>query len=265
MYDNMDKTNYILGATTVFSPLSCENTSDYQQMESSRYFLLSSSRSITWSLPNFLFSQTFTCFSRRRDRSSSKLREERSPSDQGSPKSAFENAHKNIREMAHFRTKSDITPTATNNTKPSKTFSLSRSKSIASARDKWKISSSYGLLPFLSRDSSKSNLNESGERSSQENMNREIEGLQAKFKSESQERQRLERKIEKIVKLYDQSQVWNMILSCSKIAPEPFFFEGWSVRTPGPAEAHAGGIEWVAESDVQQPRKEVRGQDGGVR
>ena len=38
-------------------------------------------------------------------------------------------------------------------------------------------------------------------------MNREIEGLQAKFKTESQERQRLERKIEKIVKLYDQSQV----------------------------------------------------------
>ena len=145
--------------------------------------------------------------SRRRDRSSSKLREERSPSDQSSPKSAFENAHKNIREMAHFRTKSDITPTATNNTKPSKTFSLSRSKSIASARDKWKISSSYGLLPFLSRDSSKSNLNESGERSSQENMNREIEGLQAKYKTESQERQRLERKMEKIVKLYDQSQV----------------------------------------------------------
>ena len=145
--------------------------------------------------------------SRRRDRSSSKLREERSPSDQGSPKSAFENVQKNIREMAHFRTKSDITPTATNNTKPSKTFSLSRSKSIASARDKWKISSSYGLLPFLSRDSSKSNLNESGERSSQENMNREMEGLQAKFRSESQERQRLERKIEKIVKLYDQSQV----------------------------------------------------------
>ena len=49
MYDNMDiiNTNYVLGATTVFSPLSCENTSDYQQMESSRYFLLSSSRSIT--------------------------------------------------------------------------------------------------------------------------------------------------------------------------------------------------------------------------
>ena len=38
-------------------------------------------------------------------------------------------------------------------------------------------------------------------------MNREMEGLQAKLRSESQERQRLERKIEKIVKLYDQSQV----------------------------------------------------------
>ena len=147
-------------------------------------------------------------YSRRRDRSSSKLREERSPSDHGSPKSAFEIVHKNIREMAHLRTKSDITPTATGNSvKPSKTFSLSRSKSIASARDKWKISSSYGLLPFLSRDSSKSNLNESGEKSSQENMNRELEGLQAKCKLESQERQRLEREIEKIVKLYDQSQV----------------------------------------------------------
>ena len=169
--------------------------------------MLSSSRSIPDPYLIFCFHNLLLVYSRRRDRSSSKLREERSPSDQGSPKSAFENAHKNIREMAHFRTKSDITPTATNNTKPSKTFSLSRSKSIASARDKWKISSSYGLLPFLSRDSSKSNLNESGERSSQENMNREIEGLQAKFKSESQERQRLERKIEKIVKLYDQSQV----------------------------------------------------------
>ena len=32
--------HFFPGATTVFSPLSCENTSDYQQMESSRYNLI---------------------------------------------------------------------------------------------------------------------------------------------------------------------------------------------------------------------------------
>ena len=29
---------------------------------------------------------------------------------------------------------------------------MSRSKSIASARDRWKLSSSYGLLPFLGKE-----------------------------------------------------------------------------------------------------------------
>ena len=58
MYDNMDnETNSVLGATTVFSPLSCENTSDYQQMESSRYFmsLLSSCSGPYLVLTYFLF------------------------------------------------------------------------------------------------------------------------------------------------------------------------------------------------------------------
>ena len=133
-----------------------------------------------------------------------------SPSDNSSPKSAMELAHKTIKEVAHSRTKSDITPTATtNNGKSSKTFSLSRSKSIASARDKWKISSSYGLLPFLSKDNSKNNLNESLDKSSDEHLKKESDNLRLRLNTELQERQRLEREVDRIVKLYDQCQVNN--------------------------------------------------------
>ena len=89
---------------------------------------------------------------RRREKSKSK---EDSPTDNASPKSAIE-----LKNIAHSRTKSDITPTATgSNNRISKPFkSLNRSKSIASARDKWKISSSYGLLPFLTKDNSKNSF-----------------------------------------------------------------------------------------------------------
>ena len=137
-----------------------------------------------------------------------------SPSDNSSPKSAMELAHKTIKEVAHSRTKSDITPTATtNNGKSSKTFSLSRSKSIASARDKWKISSSYGLLPFLSKDNSKNNLNESLDKSD-EHLKKESDNLRLRLNTELQERQRLEREVDRIVKLYEQCQV--IITECHR-------------------------------------------------
>ena len=152
------------------------------------------------------------CFlsSRRRDKSCSKLKEENSPSlENGSPKSAIEIAHKTIKEITHSRTKSDITPTATgsNSGKSTKTFSLSRSKSIASARDKWKISSSYGLLPFLSKENSKNNLNDSLDKSSDEHLKKESDTLRLRLNTETQERQRLEREVDRFVKLYDQCQV----------------------------------------------------------
>ena len=117
----------------------------------------------------------FLC--RRREKNSAKLKED-TTSDHGSPKSAMESVHKNLREMAHFRTKSDVTPTASSGSgaraSGGRTFSLSRSKSIASARDKWKLSTSYGLLPFLSRDNSKNNLHEGSEKSSEEYLNKEL-------------------------------------------------------------------------------------------
>ena len=49
----------------------------------------------------------------------------------------------------YSRTKSDITQSGS---KVGRSFTLSRSKSIASARDRWKLSSSYGLLPFLGKE-----------------------------------------------------------------------------------------------------------------
>jgi C-terminal processing protease CtpA/Prc len=60
-------------------------------------------------------------------------------SNNGSPQS--------LKDVSHVRTKSDITPSGS---KAGRSFTLSRSKSIASARDRWKLSASYGLLPFLS-------------------------------------------------------------------------------------------------------------------
>ena len=102
--------------------------------------------------------------------------------------------------------------------KSSKTFSLSRSKSIASARDKWKISSSYGLLPFLSKENSKNNLNDSLDKSSDEHLRKESDNLRLRLNTETQERQRLEREVDRFVKLYDQCQVkFNikvMLISC---------------------------------------------------
>ena len=152
--------------TTVFSPLSVDNTSDYQQMECSR----------------------------RRDKNSSKLKEE-SPTESVSP-------HRTFKEVAHMRTKSDITPTlsSTGSGKSSRSFSLSRSKSIASARDKWKFSNSYGLLPFLNRDL-KHNLNESIEKGAED-----VDSLRRRLNTESQERQRLEREVGKLVKMNEQFQ-----------------------------------------------------------
>ena len=51
--------------------------------------------------------------------------------------------------LHYSRTKSDITQSGS---KVGRSFTLSRSKSIASARDRWKLSSSYGLLPFLGKE-----------------------------------------------------------------------------------------------------------------
>ena len=153
--------------TTVFSPLSVDNTSDYQQMECSR----------------------------RRDKNSSKLKEE-SPTESVSP-------HRTFKEVAHMRTKSDITPTlsSTGSGKSSRSFSLSRSKSIASARDKWKFSNSYGLLPFLNRDLKQHNLNQSLEKCSEDS-----DSLRLRLNTESQERQRLEREVGRLVKMTEQYQ-----------------------------------------------------------
>ena len=130
---------------------------------------------------------------------------EDSPTDNASPKSAIEMAQKTIKSIAHSRTKSDITPTATgtgsSGKSGGKTFSLSRSKSIASARDKWKISSSYGLLPFLSKDNSKNSLSENDDQLRKEN-----DSLRLKLNTECQERQRLEREMDRYANHYDQCQ-----------------------------------------------------------
>ena len=139
-----------------------DNTSDYQQMECSR----------------------------RRDKNSSKMKEE-SPSEGG------------LKDIGHMRTKSDITPSLSSSGsggKSSRSFSLSRSKSIASARDKWKFSNSYGLLPFLNRDL-KHNLNQSLEKCSEDS-----DSLRLRLNTESQERQRLEREVGRLVKMNDQYQ-----------------------------------------------------------
>ena len=148
----------------MFSPLSVDNTSDYQQMECSR----------------------------RRDKNSSKMKEDSSPGESG------------LKDVSsHMRTKSDITPSLSSSGsggKSSRSFSLSRSKSIASARDKWKFSNSYGLLPFLNRDL-KHNLNQSLEKCSEDS-----ESLRLRLNTESQERQRLEREVGRLVKMTDQYQ-----------------------------------------------------------
>ena len=141
-----------------------DNTSDYQQMECSR----------------------------RRDKNSSKMKEDSSPGESG------------LKDVSsHMRTKSDITPSLSSSGsggKSSRSFSLSRSKSIASARDKWKFSNSYGLLPFLNRDL-KHNLNQSLEKCSEDS-----ESLRLRLNTESQERQRLEREVGKLVKMNEQFQ-----------------------------------------------------------
>ena len=59
------------------------------------------------------------------------------------------------------RTKSDITQSVS---KVGRSFTLSRSKSIASARDRWKLSSSYGLLPFLGKEKQEKEEREETER-----------------------------------------------------------------------------------------------------
>ena len=141
-----------------------DNTSDYQQMECSR----------------------------RRDKNSSKMKEENSPSESG------------LKDVGHMRTKSDITPSLSSSGsggKSSRSFSLSRSKSIASARDKWKFSNSYGLLPFLNRDLKQHNLNQSLEKCSEDS-----DSLRLRLNTESQERQRLEREVGRLVKMTEQYQ-----------------------------------------------------------
>ena len=59
------------------------------------------------------------------------------------------------------RTKSDITQSVS---KVGRSFTLSRSKSIASARDRRKLSSSYGLLPFLGKEKQEKEEREEKER-----------------------------------------------------------------------------------------------------
>ena len=67
-----------------------------------------------------------------------------------------------LKEISHSRTKSDIIQS--NNHKVGRSFTLSRSKSIASARDRWKLSSSYGLLPFLGKEKQEKEEREETER-----------------------------------------------------------------------------------------------------
>ena len=80
------------------------------------------------------------------------------------------------------RTKSDITQSVS---KVGRSFTLSRSKSIASARDRWKLSSSYGLLPFLGKE----------KQEKEEREEKETERLKEALTVEAGQRIRLEREL----------------------------------------------------------------------
>ena len=69
--------------------------------------------------------------------------------------------------------------------KVGRSFTLSRSKSIASARDRWKLSSSYGLLPFLGKE----------KQEKEEEKALETERLKEALTVESGQRIRLEREL----------------------------------------------------------------------
>ena len=71
--------------------------------------------------------------------------------------------------------------------KVGRSFTLSRSKSIASARDRWKLSSSYGLLPFLGK--------EKQEKEEREEKAQETERLKEALTVEAGQRIRLEREL----------------------------------------------------------------------
>ena len=62
---------------------------------------------------------------------------------------------------------------------------MSRSKSIASARDRWKLSSSYGLLPFLGKE----------KQEKEEREEKETERLKEALTVEAGQRIRLEREL----------------------------------------------------------------------
>ena len=74
------------------------------------------------------------------------------------------------------------------------------------------------MLPFLSKENSKNNLNDSLDKSSDEHLRKESDNLRLRLNTETQERQRLEREVDRFVKLYDQCQVkFNikvMLISC---------------------------------------------------
>ena len=88
----------------------------------------------------------------------------------------------NIISINCSRTKSDITQSVS---KVGRSFTLSRSKSIASARDRWKLSSSYGLLPFLGKE----------KQEKEEREEKETERLKEALTVEAGQRIRLEREL----------------------------------------------------------------------
>ena len=110
----------------------------------------------------------------------------------GSPQSLKDISHRfnsffwgeflNIISINCSRTKSDITQSVS---KVGRSFTLSRSKSIASARDRWKLSSSYGLLPFLGKE----------KQEKEEREEKETERLKEALTVEAGQRIRLEREL----------------------------------------------------------------------
>ena len=103
-----------------------------------------------------------------------------------------------------MRTKSDITPTTPSSAKvflhilklvtlcysvqAGRSFSLSRSKSIAgSAREKWRLSSSYGLLPFLAREGKENSRPEEGWRREAERLRGEVQQLKQELERAQEE------------------------------------------------------------------------------